>query len=269
MDHLEELRWHIARSLLAIAVVGVVLFIEKGFLFDTLILGPMHTDFWTYRMMCLLGQKMGLGDSMCIGSIDFTLTSIELTSQFMIHLKASLTVGLIITFPYVLWEFWKFISPAMYSKEKKKVRGVVLAGSMLFYIGLLFGYYLIAPFTVIFLGSYQVSALVPNTISLQSYMETVSGLSLTSGMVFEFPLIIYFLALLGLITPKSLRKFRKIALVVCLFLAAIITPSPDMFSQTIVTVPLYGLYEVGILVAARVYNRQKREDDEDDEADED
>ena len=213
-------------------------------------------------MMCKLGQALNMGDTMCIGSIDFTLTSIELTSQFMIHLKSALTVGLIVTFPYILFELWKFVSPALYSKEKNKIRGVVLAGSILFYIGLLFGYYLIAPFTIIFLGSYQVSDLVPNTISLQSYMETVSGLSLTSGLVFEFPLVIYFLALLGLITPQSLRQFRKIAMVVCLFLAAIITPSPDMFSQTIVTVPLYGLYEVGILVAARVYKRKKAQEEE-------
>ena len=172
--------------------------------------------------------------------------------------------GLILVFPYVLWEFWKFVSPALYETERRQVNGVVIVGSLLFYIGLLFGYYIIAPFTVMFLGSYQVSPLVSNIFSLDSYMETVSGLSLTSGLVFEFPLVIYFLARLGVVTDKFLKKYRKYAIVVCLFLAAIITPSPDMFSQLIVTIPLYGLFEIGIIVAARVRRRKEKKQLEED-----
>ncbi len=258
LDHIEELRWHIARALGAILVVAIILFLNKSFLFDTVILGPIHTDFPTYILFCKLGWFLGMGDGLCIGPIRFQLASIELTSQFMIHMKASFLTGLIITFPYILWEVWRFVSPALYEAERTKVNGVVIVGSLLFYIGLLFGYYIIAPFTIMFLGGYQVSSLVSNIFSLDSYMETVSGLSLTSGLVFEFPLIIYFLARLGILTDTILRKFRKYAIVVCLFLAAIITPSPDMFSQLIVTFPLYGLYEVGVIVAARVTkNRAK------------
>ena len=252
LEHIEELRWHIARSLAAILIVAVVLFLNKSFLFDTIILGPMHSDFPAYSLFCKMGRALGLGDSMCVGGITFQLTSIELTSQFMIHMKAAFMVGLILVFPYILWEFWKFVSPALYENERRKVNGVVIIGSLLFYIGLLFGYYIIAPFTVMFLGGYQVSPLVSNIFSLDSYMETVSGLSLTSGVTFEFPLVIYFLARLGIVTDTFLKKYRKYAIVICLFLAAIITPSPDMFSQTIVTIPLYGLFEVGIIVAARV-----------------
>lgn len=257
MDHLEELRWHIVRSLLAVTVVGIVLFLNKSFLFDTLILGPMHTDFPTYKWMCLLGNKAGMGDSMCVGAIDFKLQSIAFTSQFMIHLQAALTVGLILVFPYVLWEFWRFMSPALYENERRAVTGVVAIGSALFYIGLLFGYYMIAPFTVIFLGEYKVSNVIVNTFSLDSYMDTVSGLSLISGLMFEFPLVIYFLAKMGIVSSSFLKTYRKYAIVICLLLAAVITPSPDMFSQTIVTVPLYGLYEVGILAAVRVERKRK------------
>lgn len=262
MDHIEELRWHIVRSLLAVTIVGVVLFLKKSFLFDTLIFGPMHEDFPTYKWMCLIGNKMGMGDSMCVQTIDFKLQSIAFTSQFMIHLQAALTVGLILVFPYVLWELWRFLSPALYENERRAVTGVVAVGSLLFYIGLLFGYYMIAPFTVIFLGEYKVSNIVINTFSLDSYMDTVSGLSLVSGLMFEFPLVIYFLAKLGVISSSFLKTYRKYAIVVCLLLAAVITPSPDMFSQMIVTVPLYGLYEVGIFAAIRVERRKRVKENE-------
>lgn len=174
LEHIEELRWHIARSLLAIMVVAVVLFLNKAFLFDTIILGPMHNDFPAYTLFCKMGRALGMGDSLCVGGITFQLTSIELTSQFMIHMKAAFMVGLILVFPYVLWEFWKFVSPALYEKERKQVNGIVVIGSLLFYIGLLFGYYIIAPFTVIFLGSYQVSPLVNNIFfarQLHGYRE--------------------------------------------------------------------------------------------------
>lgn len=262
MDHIEELRWHIVRSLLAVTIVGVVLFLKKSFLFDTLIFGPMHEDFPTYKWMCLIGNKMGMGGSMCVQTIDFKLQSIAFTSQFMIHLQAALTVGLILVFPYVLWELWRFLSPALYENERRAVTGVVAVGSLLFYIGLLFGYYMIAPFTVIFLGEYKVSNIVINTFSLDSYMDTVSGLSLVSGLMFEFPLVIYFLAKLGVISSSFLKTYRKYAIVVCLLLAAVITPSPDMFSQMIVTVPLYGLYEVGIFAAIRVERRKRVKENE-------
>jgi sec-independent protein translocase protein TatC len=262
MDHLEELRWSIGRSLLGIMVVAIVLFLNKHFLFDTLILGPMHADFPTYRVMCKFGRLVGMGDSACINGIHFNLISVEFTSQFMTQMQAAFTVGLIVVFPYVFWELWRFISPALYEKERKSVRGVVFVGSALFYIGLVFGYYVMAPLTLMFLGQYKVSDIVVNTFSLDSYMSTVGSLSLITGLIFEFPLVIFFLAKLGIVSPKFLRTYRKHAIVASIFLAAIISPSPDVFSCTAITVPIYGLYEVGIFAAVIVERARKKKERE-------
>jgi sec-independent protein translocase protein TatC len=255
LDHLEELRWHIIRSLAVILVIAVIFFVDKKFLFDGIILAPKHEGFWTYRMMCQLGDLVHIS-GLCVTNFSFTITNIDLSAQFMIHLKTAFTLGLVLGFPYILWEFWRFISPALYDQEKSAASGVVLVGSLLFYIGTLFGYYFIVPFTVIFLGTYQVSAEVANQINLSSYIETVTGLCFACGLVFEFPLVIYFLAKIGLATHGILAQYRKVAVVVILLIAAMITPSPDMFSQTLVAVPLYGLYEIGIIISKRV-SRQK------------
>jgi sec-independent protein translocase protein TatC len=255
LDHLEELRWHLIRALSVVLVIAVILFVDKKFLFDGILLAPKHEGFWTYRMMCKLGDLLHLS-GFCIKDFVFTITNIDLSAQFMIHLKTAFTLGLVLGFPYVLWEFWRFISPALYDQEKHAASGVVLAGSLLFYTGVLFGYYFIVPFTVIFLGTYQVSAEVANQINLSSYIGTVTGLCFACGLVFEFPLVIYFLAKIGLATHGLLAQYRKVAVVVILILAAMITPSPDMFSQTLVAIPLYGLYEIGIVISKRV-SRQK------------
>jgi sec-independent protein translocase protein TatC len=258
LEHLEELRWHLIRSLIAILIVAVVFFLNKGFLFDQIILAPKHPDFWTYRQMCRLGNFLHM-QGFCIQDFNFSITNIDLSAQFMIHLKTAFTMGLMVAFPYVLWEFWRFISPALLEKEKSAASGIVLAGSLLFYLGVLFGYYLIVPFTVIFLGTYQVSAEVSNQINLSSYIETVTGLGFACGLVFEFPLVIYFLATIGLATHEFLSQYRRVAIVIILFVAAIITPSPDMFSQTLVSLPLYGLFEIGIIISKRVSKRRARQ----------
>jgi sec-independent protein translocase protein TatC len=255
LDHLEELRWHIIRSLAAVLLIAIFLFLNKTLLFDGILLAPKRDDFWTYRLMCRLGDWLHLS-GFCMKGFSLTLTNIDLSAQFMIHLKTSFTIALVMVFPYVLWEFWRFLSPALYDTEKTAASGVVLAGSLLFYGGVLFGYYFIVPFTVIFLGTYQVSPEVQNQINLSSYIGTVSGLGFACGLVFEFPLVIYFLAKIGLATHEVLSQYRKVAVIVILILSAMITPSPDMFSQTLVAIPLYGLFEIGIVISRRV-SRQK------------
>lgn len=264
MDHLEELRWHIARSLLAIVIVGLVLFINKSFLMDTLILGPKSPDFLTYRAMCWLSVHFNLSKDLCVQEINFKLINRDISAPFMIHLQMSFIVALIFVFPYIIWEFWRFILPALYEKERKKIGGVVFMGSVLFYIGALFGYYLVAPFSISFLATYHLSDSIENTVDISSYVDSVTGLVFACGLTFEFPLLVYFLSKLGILTPKSMRQYRKIALVAILFLAAIITPSPDMFSQTIVAIPLYALFEISIYVSARVHKNNKSDDDDDD-----
>lgn len=257
LEHLEELRWHLIRSLLAIVIVGIVLFLNKTFIFDRIILAPMHADFWTYRMMCRLGEILHWS-SLCTTEINFTLTNIDLSAPFMIHLRIAFILGLVFMFPYIFWEFWKFVKPALFEGEQRQASGAVFAASFLFYTGILFGYYFIVPFTVNFLGSYQVSEEVKNTINLSSYIDTVTGLSFSCGLIFEFPLLIYFLARVGLTTHEMLSQYRKMALVVVLIAAAIITPSPDMFSQMLVAVPLYGLFEIGIIISRNVAANNER-----------
>lgn len=256
LEHLEELRWHILRSLVAIVIAGAAIFIKTTFIFDQIIFAPKKPDFWTFRMMCRLADLVHIS-GLCVGDFTVDVKNIDMSGQFMISLQNAFTLGLVVTFPYVLWQLWKFLSPALYEQERKRVSGVVIAGSLLFYLGVIFGYYLIVPFTVYFLGTYQVSAEVPNQINLSSYMETVTGLSFACGLVFEFPLVIYLLAIIGLATHELLSQYRKYAFVIILFIAAIITPSPDMISQTLVAVPLFGLYEVGILISRRVAKRRE------------
>lgn len=256
MDHLEELRWHIARSLIAIVVVGAILFVNKSFLFDDIILGPKKPDFITYRALCYLATHYNLSPDLCITNINFRIINRDLSAPFMIHMQLSFIVALVFVFPYILWELWRFVAPALYDQEKRKIGNVVLMSSFMFYVGVLFGYYLVAPFSIEFLGTYQLSAEVDNTVDLSSYVDSVTGLAFACGLTFQFPLIILFLSKLGFVTPQFLKTYRKYALVGILFLAAIITPSPDMFSQSIVAIPLYLLYEISIWVSARVYKQQ-------------
>jgi len=257
LDHLEELRWHIVRALIAITIAGVVIFIKTTFIFDDILLAPTHPDFWTFRQMCALGKAIGM-NSLCLGDFSLTIQNIDMSGQFMISLTNAFSLGLVIAFPYVLWEFWRFVKPALHENEQKQVSGVVIAGSMLFYVGIVFGYYLIAPFTVYFLGSYQVSTSIKNVVNLESYLGTVSGLCFACGIVFEFPLVMYFLAKIGLATHEFLSQYRKVAIVLILFIAAIITPSPDWVSQSLVAIPLYGLFEVGMVISKRVTNQRRK-----------
>ena len=258
LDHLEELRWHLIRATVSVLVAASVAFILKDFIFDVILFGPKKADFWTYRSLCSLSQTLGFDESFCFSDLPFRIQSRTMAGQFSAHIWTAITAGFIISFPYVIYEFWKFISPAMLDKERKSAKGFIFISSILFFLGVLFGYYVITPLSINFLGTYQVSDEVFNDFDLSSYISLIRASVLACGLVFELPIIIFFLAKVGIVTPESLRKYRKFALVGVLILAAVITP-PDIASQVIVAIPIMILYEVSILIARVVVRKQNRE----------
>ena len=260
LEHLEELRWHIIRSALGIIVFSVVAFILKDFIFNTIILNPRTPEFWTNRMFARLADYVGT-DALKINQQPLELISIKIAGQFMTHIWVSIIAGFIISSPVVFYEFWRFIKPALYDNEKKYASGAVFFTSVLFMMGILFGYFLIVPLSVHFLGTYNVSGEVTNQINLKSYIGSVTSISLAAGVVFLIPIFSYFLSKVGLITPQFMKTYRKHAYVIMLLLSAIITP-PDIFSQIMVCFPLVFLYEIGILISKRVVKKREKELDE-------
>ncbi|KAA9333502.1 twin-arginine translocase subunit TatC [Hymenobacter busanensis] len=254
IDHLEALRWHIIRSAIAVVVFATGAFLAKDFLFHDLILGPSRADFWTYRMFCKLGQAVHAPD-LCLDKIGFVIQNREMSGQLTMHISTSFIVGLVLGFPYLFWELWRFIKPGLYPHERANSQGAVFFVSVLFIIGLLFGYYIAAPLSINFLASYTVDPTIENQIDLQSYLSTLTTMSLSCAFVFELPMIVFFLAKAGLITPEVMRLYRKHAIVVILIVAAVITP-PDVSAQVIVTIPILLLYELSINIA-RVVGRNK------------
>lgn len=257
LDHLEDLRWHLIRATVAIVIVASVAFLAKDFIFDVLLFGPKNPDFPTYKLLCRLATSIGLEDSFCFTEEQFRIQSRTMAGQFSAHIWTSIMAGFIIAFPYVLYEFWKFISPGLHKNERATSRGFILIASLLFFTGVLFGYYVVTPLSINFLGSYRVSDQVFNDFDLSSYIGLVRASVLASGIIFELPIIIYFLTKVGLVTPEFLRTYRKFALVIVLILSAIITP-PDIASQVIVSVPVLILYEVSIFISRWVVRKQKR-----------
>lgn len=255
LDHLEALRWHLVRSAVVIFVLAIVAFIFKEILFDKIIFGPKNPQFITYRWLCTLSEKFSV--DMCIREIPFSIISTSMAGQFTTHMIVAFTAGLVLGFPYLLWEVWLFIKPALTQKEKKYSRGFVFWASVLFFAGVMFGYYLIAPLSINFLGSYQVSSEVKNAIALNSYISIITMLTLSCGVVFELPILVYFLTQIGIISPSFMRRYRKHAVIVNLIVAAFITPSPDVTSQMLVAVPLFLLYEISIWVSAFVERRKE------------
>ncbi|MFI5217886.1 MAG: twin-arginine translocase subunit TatC [Bacteroidia bacterium] len=253
LDHLEALRWHLVRSVLAVVTIAIVAFINKSFIFDTVIFGPRNPHFPTYRALCWLSEKFSI--DICITEVPFTLINISMTGQFSLHVWVAIVTGIVLGFPYLLWELWRFIKPALTQKEKSYSTGIVFFASILFFTGVLFGYFIISPMSINFLGSYQVSTEVKNQINLDSYISTVTILTFASGIVFELPIVVYFLSKIGLITPQFMRRYRRHAMVVNLIVAALITPSPDITSQLLVAIPLFLLYEVSIYVSAVVVKK--------------
>ncbi|MDR0814656.1 MAG: twin-arginine translocase subunit TatC [Bacteroidales bacterium] len=247
LEHLEELRWHIVRSAAAIVVFAVIAFIFSRFIFDFLLLAPKNPDFITNRLMCKLGDYLHTA-SLCINSRSaFIIQNIQMAGQFKADIMVSLIVGIIIAFPYIMWEVWRFIAPALYDKERQAARGSVWAVSAFFLLGAAFGYFVIVPLSIDFLGGYSTSVQISNQIALDSYFSTVAFVPLGTGVVFELPLLMIFLTKVGVVTPDFLKKYRKHAYLVLLILAAVITP-PDVFSQIIVVFPLVLLYEASIVM---------------------
>ncbi|WP_324720986.1 twin-arginine translocase subunit TatC [Salinimicrobium sp. HB62] len=259
LDHLEELRWHLIRATLAVVIAGSLAFLAKGFIFDVLLFGPSHVDFFTYEILCRVSTAFGFEGGFCFeGQMPFSIQSRTMGGQFSAHLWTSVTAGFIIAFPYIIYEFWKFVSPAMHGHEKKSARGVILISSLLFFLGVLFGYYVVSPLSINFLGRYQVSGQVLNEFDIDSYIGLIRSSVLASGLIFELPIVIYFLSKIGLVTPKSLKKYRKFALVGVLILSAIITP-PDILSQILVAIPVLVLYEISILISGFVLRKERTE----------
>lgn len=258
LGHLEELRWHLIRSVIVVFSLAIFFFLQKEFIFDKVILAPKFSGFWTYRMLCKLSDFMGMGDVLCIKDLPFKLINTDISGQFTMHMWIAFMAGLIVGIPYVLWEIWRFVKPGLQEKERKYATGFVFYASALFGLGALFGYYVIVPLSVNFLGTYQVSDEVLNMISIDSFISTVTNITLAGGIVFELPIVVFFLTSLGILTPAFMRKYRKHAVVVILIIAAIITPSPDITSQLLVAFPLYALYEISIFVSMYVYNKREK-----------
>jgi sec-independent protein translocase protein TatC len=267
LEHLEELRWHIIRSLIAIVAMMIIAFIFKNILFNKIVLAPKDPTFISNRMFCEFGHFLAMKFSfiknpeiLCINTKPLNLISIKMAGQITTHITVALVTGLILAFPFVIREFWLFFKPALHSNEAQHARGAVLASSLLFFIGVLFGYFLLAPLSIHFLSSYQISETVVNQINVRSFIGTLTSICLATGVVFELPIVAFFLTKIGIITPSFMRRYRKHAIVVIFILSAIITP-PDVFSQTLVAIPLLILYEVSIFISAGVIRKKAKEHD--------
>ncbi|TYA56680.1 twin-arginine translocase subunit TatC [Formosa maritima] len=259
LDHLEDLRWHLIRATIAILICGTGAFIFSDFIFDTLIFGPKKMSFPTYKWLCSMSQYIGIETTFCLDEFPFRIQNRTMAGQFSAHIWTSIYAGFVIAFPYVIYQFWKFLSPGLHKNERKHSRGFIIISSFLFFLGVLFGYYIVTPLSINFLGTYSVSSEISNEIDISSYISLVRSSALASGIIFELPIIIYFLTKIGLVTPQLLKKYRKFALVIVLVLSAIITP-PDIASQIIVAIPILVLYQVSIYISKIVVKNQKKKE---------
>jgi sec-independent protein translocase protein TatC len=255
--HLASLRMHLVRSALVIVSVTALAFIYYDVIFNQIVMGPKNPSFWTYRMMCVLADKFSLGADFCIKEIPFNIINTEMAGQFTLQMNSSLIIGIVLGFPYLLWEIWRFVKPALHENERKSASGFVFYASLLFVLGILFGYYIIAPLSVNFLANYTVSAYIVNNITIDSYLSTVATLTLGTGIIFELPIVIYILSKLGIMTPQFMRNSRRYATVIILIIAAIVTPTPDLFTMFTVSLPLFLLYEISIIVSGKVEKKRK------------
>jgi len=253
-DHLEALRWHLIRASIAIVIITGFVFAYYSWIYDTIIMGPSRESFWTYRTMCDVGNA--IGRNFCFSKFNIQLINTEMAGQFTLQINSSLMIGITLGVPYLLWEIWRFVKPALHEKERKAATGFVFYATFLFFLGVLFGYYVITPMSLHFLATYTVSASIQNLFSIDSYISSVATLTLATGVVFELPILIYVLASLGVMTPHFMRSTRRYAIVIILIIAAVVTPTPDMLTMTVVSIPLFVLYEVSILVAAAVEKRK-------------
>lgn len=254
LDHLEELRWLLVRSSIAIVIVATGAFFFSDFIFETIIFGPKDPNFITYQFFCNLSKAVGL-ESICVTELPFVIQNTDVEGQVSLLIWTCITVGFILGFPYILWEFWKFISPALYENERKNAKLFIFVSSFLFFLGVLFGYFIIVPLSINFFATFSVSTEIKNEFNVDSYIGLIKTSVIACGLFFELPIIIYFLTKLGLVTPNFLRMYRKYAIVIVLILSAIVTP-PDVVSQIVVAIPLLLLYEISILISAVVVKNQ-------------
>ncbi|HJW30979.1 MAG TPA: twin-arginine translocase subunit TatC [Saprospiraceae bacterium] len=261
LDHLEELRWHVVKSVAAIFICSIVGFVFVEWIFDHILFAPSRVDFPTFKWMCELGKLVGAEESLCVKTLDVKIQSRIMTGQFMMSITASFVIGLIVAFPYVFWQIWSFVKPGLHTKEKQSTRGVVFVVSFLFLLGCAFGYYILSPMTIWFLSTYTVSAQIVNQFDITSYVGTVVSMVLGCGLLFQFPIVVYFLTKVGVLTPQFMRQFRKHAIVGIVIASAIITPSSDPFTLMLVALPLYMLFEISIFVSAIEVRRKKKLED--------
>lgn len=256
LDHLEELRWLLVRCTIAILVMATVTYFFSDYIFNTIIFGPTDVNFVTYRFFCEASHYLGFADSICITELPFIIQNTTMEGQVNIFIWTCVTAGFILAFPYILSQLWRFISPALYEKEKKNAKLFIFVASLLFFLGVLFGYFVIVPMSVNFLATFKVSKIVQNQFNLESYIGMIKTSVIASGLFFELPIIIYFLTKLGLVTPNFLRTYRKYAVVIVLIVAAIVTP-PDVVSQITVAIPMLLIYEASIFISVFVTKKKK------------
>ncbi|MCB0508212.1 MAG: twin-arginine translocase subunit TatC [Chitinophagales bacterium] len=259
-DHIESLRWHIMRAAIAVVVCAFIAFLQKKFLFDYLIFGPSRPDFPTNRLFCWLEAHYSFISGLCIQDAHYTFINTDIMGQFMLHIQMAMYVGGIIAFPYVLWELWRFVKPALHEREIRNTQGIVFITTLLFTIGCLFGYFIIAPFSLNFLIQYQATAIVQNMIDINSYIGLLITMTIPVGILFELPMLVYLLAKLGILSPQTMKSGRKIAYVGILIIVAIITPQGDLTSLLLISTPIFVLYELSIGICVKVYKRQVEEE---------
>jgi len=257
LDHLEELRWHLVRSVAAIAVFSVAAFLAKDFIWQKVILGPIYPEFWTYVKLCDLADFLKT-PILCLGEIPIEIQNRTITGQFTMHIKSSVIIGLVLGFPYTFWEVWRFVKPGLKNTEKTASRGIVIAVSFLFILGVSFGYFIVTPLSLNFLGNYSLVDSIKNDIDIASIMGLVATLALACGFMFQLPMVTYILSKAGIIGPKVMRRYRRHAIVVILIISAIITP-PDVISQVLIALPLSLLYEVSIIISKRINKKLEQE----------
>jgi sec-independent protein translocase protein TatC len=262
LDHLEELRWHVVRAVIAILVFMIAAFFMTPWIFQNIIFAPARVDFITFKWLCELGNLTGSVDALCVKVIPFKVQSRYMTGQFTMQFMSAFVIGLIVAFPYVVWELWSFVRPGLHKKERKGSKGAVSAVSFLFILGISFGYFILCPLMVWVFSTYSISDMIVNEFDITSYVQTIVALTFGSGLLFQLPVVVFFLTKIGILTPQFMRTYRKHAVIIILIISAIITP-PDPLSQTLISIPLYLLYEISIFICAiEVRNKRKREEEE-------
>jgi sec-independent protein translocase protein TatC len=259
-DHIDVLRKHLLRGLAVVLVFTTGAFYYTDFIFQEIIMGPKNPSFWTYRMMCKLVERFpSIGSDFCITKIDAKIINTEMAGQFTLQLNSCVMVGIILGIPYLLFEIWLFVKPALHENERKSASGFVAFASFLFFLGIMFGYYIICPLSINFLTNFTVSPDIQNTFTIDSYLSSIMTLTLGSGVIFQLPVIIYILSKLGIMTPKFMRASRRYATVLILIVAAVVTPTADPYTMMIVALPLFLLYEVSIYISASIERKRNKE----------